>query len=86
MSYEVYRLTKVIESDLEDDFDFRNERIFTNCVSCFNIIADVKKYNPDAPYFDLKVNWALLKKQCFNAVLVNIQKWLEQANPKGYED
>lgn len=86
MTYEVYRLSKLIESELDSNNDLKNEVVFKSCVSCFNIIADVKKYNKDAPYFDLKLNWALLKKQCFNAVLVNIQKWLEQAKPSGYED
>lgn len=86
MSYEVYRLAKSIEDELNDKHAYSNEVIFKHCVSCFNMIADIKKYNKDAPYFNLKVNWALLKKQCFNAVLVNIQNWLEQANPNGYED
>ena len=87
MSIEVYRLTKMIESELNEPTKdkYSNEAVFNAFVNCFNIIAETKKYNPKAPYFNLKVNWALLKKQCFTAVLVNIENWLKEANPTGYD-
>lgn len=87
MSYEVYKLTKTIESTLKNDNRdyYENQMLFNNFVSCFNIIADTKKYNPKAPYFNLKLNWALLKKECFTAVLVNIENWLKEAKPTGYD-
>lgn len=87
MSYEVYRLTKIIERELNEPTNdkYRNEAIFDAFVSCFNIISKTKRYNPKAPYFNLKVNWLLLKKQCFTAVLVNVENWLKKANPSGYD-
>ena len=88
MTYEVYRLSKMIDEYLKEDVNdsYKNEAIFKACVSCFNIIADTCRYNKGAPYFNLKLNWALLKKQCFNAVLTNIEKWLNEANPEGYNE
>lgn len=89
MSYEVYRLTKAIETELEDknsQGEYKNEMIFRNFVSCFNIIVNAKKYNPKTtPYFDLKLNWAFLKKQCFYTVLTNVENWLAEAHPEGYD-
>lgn len=78
----------MIDDLLQDECNdpYKNDAIFKACVSCFNIIADTCKYNKDAPRFNLKINWALLKKQCYNAVLTNIEKWLNEANPEGYEN
>lgn len=82
MSYELYRNLKQAQRHMNETCynaegkDITNEIIFGDFVRCFNIIADLVRFNKGLPFFNLKVNWALLKKQCWNAVFVNVQNWL----------
>lgn len=65
------------EKLLEDtDIEDWNSMMFQGLIECFNIIAEMVKYDKTLPYFDLKANWKLIKKHKFDYALINVQDWI----------
>ena len=65
------------EKLLEDnDIEDWNSMMFYALIECFNIIAEMVKYDKTLPYFDLKANWKLIKKHKFDYALINVQDWI----------
>lgn len=65
------------EKLLEDtDIEDWNSIMFHGLIECFNIIAEMVKYDKTLPYFDLKANWKLIKKHKFDYALINVQDWI----------
>ena len=62
---------------LEDnDIEDWDSMMFYGLIECFNIIAEMVKYDKTLPYFDLKANWKLIKKHKFDYALINVQDWI----------
>lgn len=54
-----------------------NSLMFYSLIECFNIIAEIVKYDKSLPYFNLKDNWKLIKKHKFDYALINVQDWYD---------
>ena len=86
MSYQVYRNLKLAENynnDLKNGSteDYLEDKIFDAIKMCFNGIYEVAKFHKNL-YFNLKSNWALLRKHDYDAVIENISQWLQKADDR----
>ena len=61
--------------------DYLNDKIFENIKMAFNGIYQVARFNRTLR-FDLKGNWALLRKHDYDAVIENISQWLIRADDR----
>lgn len=88
MSYKLYRNIKQAEQHMNetqyhaDGRNMTNEVVFGDLVKCFNIIAEIVRFNRKLPFFNLKENWALIKSQDFETALNNVKNWLLEVDDR----
>ena len=86
MSYILFKNIKDIEEFMtEEQFDIdgrnrTNEIIFRTFAASFNKIGEIVRYNRGLPFFDLKVNWGLIKSHDFEQALANLKQWVQMAD------
>ena len=65
---------EILDNKGMDDWD---NQMFQGIAWCYNIVAEMIRYDKSLPYFDLKGNWKLLKKHKYDYAVINLQEWVE---------